>query len=120
MTGRLDGRSRQRSAEILLVHCDHAQARGPYIAAEPAERQLVWHGEDDQGVRGGMPVTGQIRISDGEVKSRVCRLTRLGFRHQIGTSDQVKAVRCLALKVRHIGSVPFPGLRRDTGFPRAG
>ena len=88
MAGGLDGRGRQRTAKIGLMNADDAQAGCLSVVAEPPERQLVPHGQDDERVRGGMPKTGQVRVRNGEVECRVCRLTGLRSWCQIGAGDQ--------------------------------
>jgi hypothetical protein len=71
VAGGLDGRGCQRTAKIGLMDADDAQAGGLSLVAEPPERQLVRHGQDDERVRGGMPMTGQVRVRNDEVECRV-------------------------------------------------
>jgi len=49
-----------------------------------------------------MPVTGDGRIGDGEIKSRMRRLASLRARGQIAPSDQVQALRVATLPMRHM------------------
>jgi len=81
----------QRAAEVGLVEPDDAKAGGGRVVAQPPERQLVAHGEEDQGVRGAVPVAGEPGVGDREVECRVRRLARLRPRRQVVAGDQVEA-----------------------------
>ncbi len=101
--GWLEGRGRQRTAQIGFVHQDHPQPGMCPVPAQPAERQLVRHGQNDQDVGDRMPVTGELRVADGEIESRVRRLASLRPWCQIGTGNQIQPVRAMTLAVRHRG-----------------
>jgi hypothetical protein len=94
-------RRRQGITQIGLMKPDQAQAGRDGVIAEPSQRQLVRDGDNHQCVRRGVPVTDHIGIGDGEVQRRMCRLTCLRPRCQIGTGDQVQAGETATLAVRH-------------------
>jgi hypothetical protein len=104
--GRLDGHSRHRVAQVGLMNESCPKAGGPRVLREPAQRQFVGNGEDDQGVRCRVPVRGQIRVRDSEVESRMRRLAGLRPGRKISTGDQIKAAGVLALTVRHYAIIP--------------
>jgi len=77
----------QRTAQIRLVHPDQPQPSVGRVLTQPAERQLVRHGQNDQDVRDRVPATGELRVGDGEFESRVYRLASLRPWCQIGTGN---------------------------------
>lgn len=106
MCHRLDRRRGQRTAQIGFMNPDQAQASELGVPAEPAERQLVGRSEDDERVGYRMPVTGERRVGDHEIDSRVRRLAGLRPWREIGAGDEVKTTGTIALTVRHTGSMP--------------
>lgn len=90
MGGRFEGGRGQGAAEVRLVEPDHAEAGRRGVGAQPAERQLVRRGEQDQGVGGQVPVTEDVGVGDCEIESRVCRLASLRRWGQVTTGDQIE------------------------------
>lgn len=91
MAGWLDRGRGERAAEVRLVHLDNPKPCGHGVLTQPAQRQLVTDGEDDQGVGGRMPAPGQLRVDDSEIECRVRRLTSLRPGGQIGAGNQTEA-----------------------------
>ena len=88
---RFQRRGGQRAVEVRFVERDGPQPARGGIAAQPAERLFVGRGEQDESVRGGVPVTDRIGMSDGELERGVRGLTGLRPRWKVGTGDDVEA-----------------------------
>jgi hypothetical protein len=99
--GRFERGCGQRAAEVRLVKTGDAQATALGVLAQPGQRKLVANGENHEGIGRSMPITDQVGIGHGEIERRVRGLTRLRTWCQIGTGNQIQAVRYRALTVRH-------------------
>jgi len=81
---------------------DHPQTGRRGVVAQPSQGKLVGSSEHNERVGGRMPVTGDGRIGDGKIESRMRRLTRLRTWRQIAPSDQVQALWVATLPMRHM------------------
>ena len=75
------------------------------LALQPAQRQLVSRGEEQQGTACAGPCGGQVRMPDGEFECSVRALDSLRAGRQVSPGDQVEA---RALGVRHGTSIRSP------------
>ena len=84
------------------MNLDEGKPGGFGVLGQPGKRQFVARSEHNQGVRGGVPLSGQRRKGDREVKSRMRRLATLHSDAEIGSGDQVNTVQGIKLPVRHM------------------
>lgn len=99
---------RQAAAEIGLMEPGQADASGRRVIAQPGERQLIGNAEQDQRLRGTMPIANYRRVKDREIECRMSRLTRLVAERQIGADDEEQAGGRLVLAVRHECNIQLP------------
>jgi hypothetical protein len=87
-------------AQVRLVEPDDAKAGRRRVVAEPAERQLVRRGQQDQRVGGGVPVADKTGVREREIERRMRCLTGLDPGGQIVTGDE-EQTRFATLAVGH-------------------
>ncbi len=112
--GRLEGGGCQGATEIRFVKADDTEAGALSVLAQPSERQFVAGGQDDQGVRSGVPGGERPRIRHSKLEGGVARLTGLRARGQIvPRDDQQAGLSVRALAVWHESRVAH-GCRRSS------
>jgi hypothetical protein len=80
------------------VKASESQARCHGIGAQPAESELIARSNQNQHGSGSR----NVRKSESKLDGRVCGLTCLSARGQVGASNEKQPTRCRALKMRHI------------------
>jgi hypothetical protein len=87
----------QRAIEVGFVEADQPSAGGGGVLAEPAEREFIGDGEQDERVRRDVPVADKLGEGEREFEGGVNGLTCLRPRRKVDPGDDVEA----ALAVRH-------------------
>ena len=103
--GAVDRHGGQGVTEVRLAEWRGLVAVAFGVGEQPAQRQLVSRGEEQQGTACAGPCGSEVRMPDGEFECSVRALDSLRPGRQISPGNQVKA---RALGVRHGTSIRSP------------